>query len=117
MKKTLLISIAVLGLSACTKKKPFESVKSGMNTAKVTELVGEPTQKMPMMIAEWWVYPDDNKMIIMVNDTVSKVVIDLKSVQDSMQSVTGDLKNLEHQLNNQMDSMQIQLKNQLDSLK
>lgn len=117
MKKMLLISFIVLGLAACTKKKPFESVKSGMNTAKVTELVGEPSQKMPMMIAEWWVYPEDNKMIIMVNDTVSKVVIDLKAVQDSMQSVTGDLKNLEHQLNTQMDSMQIQLKNQLDSLK
>ncbi|MCX2451812.1 hypothetical protein OQX61_11120 [Pedobacter sp. PLR] len=105
MKKMLLISIAVLGLAACTKKKPFESVKPGMTTAKVAELVGEPEQKMPMMIAEWWVYPTDNKMIIMVNDTVSKVVIDLKSVQDSMQSVTGDLKNLETQLKTQLDSL------------
>lgn len=105
MKKTLLISIAVVGLAACTKKKPFESVKSGMNKAKVSELVGEPSQKMPMMIAEWWVYPTDNKMIIMVNDTVSKVVVDLKSVQDSMLSATGDLKNLENQLKNQLDSL------------
>ncbi|MBB2150837.1 hypothetical protein [Pedobacter gandavensis] len=105
MKKTLLISLALLGLVACAKKKPFESIKSGMSTTKVAELVGEPEQKMPILIAEWWVYPKDNKMIIMVNDTVSKVIIDLKAVQDSMQSVTGDLKNLETQIKTQLDSL------------
>lgn len=105
MKKTLLIAIAILGIVACSQKKPFESVKSGMTTVKVAELVGEPEHKMPMLIAEWWLYPKDNKMIIMVNDTVSKVVLDLKSVQDSMQSVTGDLKSLENELKNQMDSL------------
>ena len=98
MKKTLLILVAAIGLAACSKTKSFESVSKGMTKEKVTELVGEPEQKMPMFIAEWWMYPTDNKVIVMHSDTVLRVVMDLKSVQDSMKSMGTELQKLQDQM-------------------
>jgi hypothetical protein len=98
MKKTLLILVAAMGLTACSKTRSFESISKGMTKEKVTELVGEPEQKMPMFIAEWWMYPTDNKVIVMHSDTVLRVVMDLKSVQDSMKSMGTELQKLQDQM-------------------
>ena len=53
MKKIILIGMVILSLSACSKKKPFDSIKKGMTKEKVSALIGEPEQKMPMFIMEW----------------------------------------------------------------
>lgn len=94
MKKALLILVAAIGLTACYKTKSFDSISKGMTKDKVTELVGEPEEKMPMFVAEWWMYRKENKVVVMHSDTVLRVVKDLKSVQDSMKSLGDELQKL-----------------------
>lgn len=94
MRKTLLILAAAIGLTACSKIKSFESISKGMTKDEVTQLVGEPEEKMPMFIAEWWMYRKDNKVVVMHSDTVLRVIMDLKSVQDSMKSLGDELQKL-----------------------
>ncbi|MNJ91513.1 hypothetical protein D3C87_91650 [compost metagenome] len=94
MKNTLLILVAAIGLTACYKTKSFDSISKGMTKDKVTELVGEPEEKMPMFVAEWWMYRKENKVVVMHSDTVLRVVKDLKSVQDSMKSLGDELQKL-----------------------
>jgi len=82
-KLTLALSVSLF-LFSCSKSKPFSEIKVGMPAAKVTELVGQPEEKTPMMGFEWWVYKGDNKLVVMSPDTVMRVVPDLKAAQDSM---------------------------------
>jgi len=106
MKKILTLFVAVLSLTACSKEKPFESLKVGMTGSKVIELVGEPDQKMPIFVAEWWTYQKDNKLIVMNSDTVVRVVLDLKSTQDSMKVAGQELQDLGDNMKKQLDSIQ-----------
>lgn len=98
MIKSLLIFAATVGLTACAKTKSFESVSKGMSKDKVVELVGEPEEKMPMFIAEWWMYRTDNKAIVIHSDTVLRVVTDLKSIQDSMKAMGDELQKLKEKM-------------------
>nr|WP_121272586.1 hypothetical protein [Pedobacter schmidteae] len=94
MRKALLILVAAIGMMACSKTKSFESISKGMTKDKVAALVGEPDEKMPMFIAEWWMYRADNKVVVMHSDTVLRIIMDLKSVQDSMKSLGDELQKL-----------------------
>jgi hypothetical protein len=90
MKK--FIPLLFLVITAChSENANFTKIKTGMKSKDVISLVGEPESKTSMMVAEWWNYPKDNKIIVMANDTVTNVVMDLKAAGDSMKSASDKL--------------------------
>ncbi len=76
-----------------------------MSKEKVSALIGEPEQKMPMFIMEWWMYPKDNKLVVMRNDTVVRVVMDLKASQDSMKTMSKDMEKAGEDMKKALDSL------------
>lgn len=99
MKKMLMLIFATVILLACSKKKPFESIKKGMTAAKVIALVGEPDEKIalpndPRLAAlpgffegfSTWTYEKDNVIIALKNDTVLKIQLDMKSLGGGVES-------------------------------
>jgi outer membrane protein assembly factor BamE (lipoprotein component of BamABCDE complex) len=81
----------LLLLAACHSNKKFDQVKVGMHSKDVVALVGDPESKQQMMTVEWWLYKSDNKMLIMSDDTVMRVVSNLSATQDSMKSALGKM--------------------------
>jgi len=99
MRKILLSTIApllCLLVTAChgDKTKSFNQIKPGMPAKDVVALVGEPETKTSVIIADWWNYSNDNKMIVMSHDTVVRVVMDLKASQDSMKNLSSKMDSL-----------------------
>ncbi|MDB5137229.1 MAG: hypothetical protein JWP37_3832 [Mucilaginibacter sp.] len=111
MKKLNLIPLLFLVITAChsDKTKSFSQIKHGMQSKDVIALVGEPETKTSVIIADWWNYSKDNKMIVMSHDTVVRVVMDLKAAQDSMKTIGADM-------SKKMDSLSTALKT-IDSAK
>ena len=87
MKKPILLVLLVLTITACHNSSKFGKIKQGMSSKAVVALVGNPESKTPLFTIEWWNYSKDNKLIVMSNDTVVRVVMDLKATQDSMKSL------------------------------
>ncbi|HMH32381.1 MAG TPA: hypothetical protein VK543_05085 [Puia sp.] len=71
MKKYLLI-FTLVPLAACHRSKDFSKIKKGMKPDEVVQLVGTPERRQPMNTAEWWLYHDPEKHVVIINnDTVT----------------------------------------------
>lgn len=71
MKKLLVILL--LFLASC-QNSDFSLIKKGMKSSEVIKLVGNPKEKMPMFICDWWKYNDKGKHIIIISkDTVTNI--------------------------------------------
>jgi hypothetical protein len=72
MKKSPFLFTLIL-LAACHQSKDFSKIKNGMNPDEVVRLVGTPERRRPMNTAEWWLYNDPEKHIVIINgDRVTK---------------------------------------------
>ncbi|MFW6043531.1 MAG: hypothetical protein ACOCPW_04170, partial [Marinilabiliaceae bacterium] len=66
MKKKLFLLFAVaLFLAACSSSD-ISDIESGMPAREVTDIAGEPTEKVSMPLdIEWWIYEEDSVLLIM----------------------------------------------------
>ena len=96
--KKLLIILAIAMLTACTTKD-INDVKEGMSSKEVTEIAGEPSEKVSMPLEiEWWIYEEEEVLLIFENDTVSKVTSQ-KELEESIKGVEKSMKDLEGEIN------------------
>ncbi len=82
MKKLLFI-FSVVMFTACSTQD-ISDVNSGMTSAEVIDIAGEPTEKVEMPLdIEWWVYEESKVLLIFENDTVSRVTSE-EEIQNSL---------------------------------
>jgi len=97
--KKLLIILSVALLTACATND-INDVKEGMSSKKVAEIAGKPTEKVSMPLdIEWWIYEEEEVLLIFENDTVSKVTSQ-KELEESIKGVEKGMKDLEGEINN-----------------
>ncbi|WP_462319598.1 hypothetical protein [Marinilabilia sp.] len=96
--KKLLIILAIAMLTACATKD-INDVKEGMSSKEVTEIAGEPSEKVSMPLEiEWWIYEEEEVLLIFENDTVSKVTSQ-RELEESIKGVEKGMKDLEGEIN------------------
>lgn len=96
--KKLLIILAVGTLTACAAKD-INDVKEGMSSKEVTEIAGEPSEKVSMPLEiEWWIYKEEKVLLIFESDTVSKVTSQ-KELEESIKDVEKGMQDLEDEIN------------------
>ena len=93
-KMFLLISFLA---ASCTGKNGFTGIKQGMKPTDVIALVGAPVRKQSMGMAEWWIYNDKDKHIVVINnDTVTNCTTQqeaMKIMNDVLKSIDSAKKN------------------------
>ena len=72
-----------------------------MSSAEVVEIAGEPTEKVSMPLdIEWWIYKEDNVLLILEDDSVSRVTSEqklkesIKDVEEGMNEIENEVKEL-----------------------
>jgi hypothetical protein len=84
MKKLLVISAIALLTSCATKD--ISDLEEGMASKEVIDMAGEPTEKVEMPLEiEWWIYEEDKVLLILENDTVSKITSE-KEIEESLKN-------------------------------
>lgn len=94
MKKLMLLFVLFISFSCQSSVNNFDKIKKGMKSSEVIKLVGNPKEKMPMFICEWWMYDDVKKHIVVIGkDTVTNITTkeelkkglqDVKNFMDSL---------------------------------
>ena len=96
--KKLLIILAIAMLTACATKD-INDVKEGMSSKEVTDIAGEPGEKVNMPLdIEWWIYKKENVLLILENDTVSKVTSQ-KKLEESLKDFQKGMEDIEDEIN------------------
>ena len=100
MKRLFFLFSAVALLAACSTSD-ISDVKEGMSSAEVVEIAGEPTEKVSMPLdIEWWIYKEDNVLLILEDDSVSRVTSEqklkesIKDVEEGMNEIENEVKEL-----------------------
>lgn len=89
--KKLFVLFAIVALTACATKD-ISDLEEGMASTEVIDIAGEPTEKVEMPLdIEWWIYEEDKVLLILENDTVSKVT--------SQEEIEESLKDFEKGMN------------------
>ncbi|MFW5890376.1 MAG: hypothetical protein ACOCTO_03160 [Marinilabiliaceae bacterium] len=97
-KKLFLLFAGALFLAACSSKG-ISDIENGMSAKEVTDIAGEPNDKVSMPLdIEWWVYEEDNVLLIMENDSVSRVTSE-KELEESLNDVEEGKNEIENQVN------------------
>ena len=91
MLKSGILCMALVFL-ACKPEKKFSSIRTGMKAEDVIQLVGRPESKRPMVDAEWWVFNDPGKHVVILKaDTVVKCT----TQQEAMETMEKNLRMLD----------------------
>ncbi|MGM0376180.1 MAG: hypothetical protein ACQEQ0_05360 [Bacteroidota bacterium] len=98
MKKLFLLFAVTALLSACSSSD-ISDIETGMSAGEVTDIAGEPTEKVSMPLSiEWWIYKEDNVLLIMEEDSVSRVTSEEK-LNESLKDVEDGMNEIEDQVN------------------
>ncbi len=82
MKK--LIAFFTIALLASCASKDISDLEKGLSSAEVLEIAGEPTEKVSMPLdIEWWIYEEDEVLLIMENDSISRITSQ-KEIEESI---------------------------------
>jgi hypothetical protein len=98
--KKLVVLFAIATLTACATKD-ISDLDEGMASKEVIDIAGEPTEKVEMPLdIEWWIYEEDKVLLILENDTVSKVTSQeeieesLKDFEKGMDEIQKEIEEL-----------------------
>jgi hypothetical protein len=95
--KKLFFFFAIALLAACSTQD-ISDVKVGISSAEVMDIVGEPTEKVTMPLEiEWWIYKEDKVLLILENDTVSKVTSQ-KEIEESLKDFNDGMDNIQKEI-------------------
>ena len=98
MKKLFLLFAVTALLSACSSSD-VSDIETGMSAEEVTDIAGEPTDKISMPLnIEWWIYKEDNVLLIMEADSVSRVTSQ-QELEESVKDVEEGINEIENQVN------------------
>jgi hypothetical protein len=95
--KKLLVIFAIALLAACATKY-ISDLKEGMASTEVIDIAGEPTEKVEMPLdIEWWIYEEDKVLLILENDTVSKVTSQ-KEIEESLKDFEKGMDDIQKEI-------------------
>ncbi len=95
--KKLLVIFAIALLAACATKD-ISDLKEGMASTEVIDIAGEPTEKVEMPLdIEWWIYEEDKVLLILENDTVSKVTSQ-KEIEESLKDFEKGMDDIQKEI-------------------
>lgn len=98
--KKIVVLFAIVAFTACATKD-ISDLDEGMASKEVIDIAGEPTEKVEMPLdIEWWIYEEDKVLLILENDTVSKVTSQeeieesLKDFEKGMDEIQKEIEEL-----------------------
>ncbi len=98
--KKIVVLFAIGSFTACATKD-ISDLDEGMASKEVIDIAGEPTEKVEMPLdIEWWIYEEDKVLLILENDTVSKVTSQeeieesLKDFEKGMDEIQKEIEEL-----------------------
>ena len=98
MKKLFLLFAVTALLSSCSSSD-ISDIKTGMSTEEVTDIAGEPTDKVTMPLnIEWWIYKEENVLLIMEEDSVSRITSEQK-LEESIKEAEDGMNEIENKVN------------------
>jgi hypothetical protein len=96
MKKYIFFFLIVL-LTACTTQD-ISDVEVGISSEEVMKIAGEPTEKVTMPLdIEWWIYEEDKVLLIMEQDTVSRVTSQ-KEIEESLKEMEKGMEEIQKEV-------------------
>ncbi|MFO8001686.1 MAG: hypothetical protein R6U46_10610 [Marinilabilia sp.] len=96
--KKLFFLFAVATIFAACSSKDISDIDTGMSASEVVEIAGEPTEKVSMpMDIEWWIYKDDNVLLIFEEDSVSRVTSE-KELEESLEDADEGMNEIENKI-------------------
>ncbi|WP_079701525.1 outer membrane protein assembly factor BamE domain-containing protein [Daejeonella lutea] len=119
MKKYLIIFMSFIILGSCTQKQQeFSSVKKGMTKEEVVKLVGEPTTKRDILVAEVWKYDLADRSVVFRNGNVYDIITSTEarvdSIEASLKNAGKGLKEKLEKTGDTIDSASQRLKDKID---
>ena len=98
MKKLFFLFAITALLSACSASD-ISDVETGMSGEEVIDIAGEPSERVSMPLnIEWWIYKEDNVLLIMDNNTVSQVTSEQK-LEESLKKMEDGMNEIENKVN------------------
>lgn len=91
MKAVSFLLILLLFAGCANRSKDITQVSKGMSKQEVIAVIGEPSHKKDIEVAELWDYPAYNKTIIFRKDTVYDWVVSSSAQIDSIKDSFKDL--------------------------
>jgi len=96
MKK--LIAIFIVALLASCASKDISDLEKGLSSAEVLEIAGEPTEKVSMPLdIEWWIYEEDKVLLILENDTITRVTSQ-EEIEESLKDFEKGLDDIQKEI-------------------
>jgi len=97
--KKLFSLFAVIALFPACSSSDISDIETGMSATEVTDIAGDPTDKVSMPLdIEWWIYKEDNVLLIMEDDSVSRVTSE-KELEESLKDVKDGMNEIENEVN------------------
>jgi hypothetical protein len=67
---------------SCGKSKDFSKIRKGEQASDILRRYGAPASRRKMPNAEWWVYNDPDKHVLVINsDTIANVLTQAQAMQ------------------------------------
>ena len=98
MKKLFLLFAVVVFVACATQD--ISDIEAGISSEDVISIAGEPTEKVSMPLdIEWWIYEEDNVLLILENDTVTRVTSE-KEIEESLKDFEKGMDDIQKEVEN-----------------